>query len=324
MPRFNKWIADTHPEQPVSEAARRALEARLEAVWHYLSAAARHRPAEAENVHQLRVWSRRAGAALRVFEELLPRRRARWFRKQVRRARRTAGELRDLDVLAQRLRQRADRGDGGDLSAALARIDGQRSRCGEPLEELHHRLKRKRYLRRLGGLLGRVAYRGDSREPDFASVAREHLRQRAAELFVAAEGNLSDVAALHALRIAGKRLRYSMEVFAGAFGAAFREVLYPRVEALQERLGEVNDHATAVERWQRWRGQAADAEEAAQFGRLLSAERQALARSRQSFLDWWSGEEAAALRQQLAAELGLPPDQVTVPVLHAPSTKEAG
>ena len=42
---------------------------------------------------------------------------------------------------------------------------------------------------------------------------------------------------LHELRIAGKRLRYSIELFHSAFPAALREKAYPQVEQLQSGLG---------------------------------------------------------------------------------------
>ena len=53
------------------------------------------------------------------------------------------------------------------------------------------------------------------------------------------------------LRILGKELRYSMELFAGCFRAPFREELYPRVEANGKALGtptlqlEVHDQKSA-------------------------------------------------------------------------------
>ena len=58
--RKGKWIEGTSAEQPVSAAARRALEVRLAVVWHYLPLAAKRASEDVEHVHQLRVASRRA------------------------------------------------------------------------------------------------------------------------------------------------------------------------------------------------------------------------------------------------------------------------
>lgn len=57
--------------------------------------------------------------------------------------------------------------------------------------------------------------------------------------------------ALHRFRIRGKELRYVMELLAGAFPNALRNELSPIVEVIQDRLGEVNDLATAQARLRR-------------------------------------------------------------------------
>src|SRR5581483_9024684 len=88
------------------------------------------------------------------------------------------------------------------------------------------------------------------------SRATQTLAQRAAPLvrelhdeFTAAlAGDCDDHAHLHQARIAGKRLRYAMEVFVDCFAPPFREQLYPLVEELQEILGNINDSHVAIER----------------------------------------------------------------------------
>src|SRR5436305_640609 len=93
-----KWLPDVSPADRAVDVAARALGARLEAVRRYLKRAAG--TGEPEDFHQLRVWSRRADAALDLFGDLLPARRVRWFRRWMRRLRRAAGRVRDADVLA--------------------------------------------------------------------------------------------------------------------------------------------------------------------------------------------------------------------------------
>lgn len=48
---------------------------------------------------------------------------------------------------------------------------------------------------------------------------------------------------LHAMRIAAKRLRYTMEIFAPAFSASSKEfdALYDKIKSVQEQIGEVHD-----------------------------------------------------------------------------------
>src|SRR5207244_1516195 len=62
------------------------------------------------------------------------------------------------------------------------------------------------------------------------------------------EANPTEPAALHALRIAGKRLRYALEIFADCFPPAMKETVYPAVEHVQEMLGDVQDAIVGLER----------------------------------------------------------------------------
>ena len=72
MARPSKWLTDTHQDQPVSSVARGAIRERLDLVWEFADLAAHRADADIEYVHQLRVSSRRANAALFIFFELLP------------------------------------------------------------------------------------------------------------------------------------------------------------------------------------------------------------------------------------------------------------
>ncbi len=64
----------------------------------------------------------------------------------------------------------------------------------------------------------------------------------------AVENDTGDYDHLHQIRIAGKRLRYAMEVFADCFAPAFRDEMYPAVEQMQDLLGSANDSHVASQR----------------------------------------------------------------------------
>src|SRR5262245_27990506 len=98
-----KWIEGIGPESAVDDAARRSLEPRLSTVAHCLPLAAHLAEHDIEHVHRLRVATRRASAALKLYRDLLPRRARRWVKKRLRKIRRAAGDARDFDVLATRL-----------------------------------------------------------------------------------------------------------------------------------------------------------------------------------------------------------------------------
>src|SRR5438445_7388852 len=93
-----KWISGLSASTPVAEAARQTLTVRLEVVRRYLKLALDETNNDPEPVHQLRVGTRRARAALDIVAAYLPGKVAKRARKQLRRLRRVAGEARDWDV----------------------------------------------------------------------------------------------------------------------------------------------------------------------------------------------------------------------------------
>src|SRR3954447_22688286 len=101
-----KWIEGLGPKAHTVEAARRVLELRLQVVRISLPLAVHDADRDVEHVHRLRVATRRAGAALKIFQACLPERAFRRVRKQLRTMRRAAGEARDWDVFAADLLQR--------------------------------------------------------------------------------------------------------------------------------------------------------------------------------------------------------------------------
>lgn len=303
MARKGKWIDGTSPEQPVSVAARRALEVRLAVLWHYLPLAARQADKDIEHVHQLRVATRRAVATLSIFWDVLPKRRAHWLKKKLKHVRRAAGAARDDDVLAARLEKWIARHPA--VATVLKQVRRHRQQAQAPIERIHKELVQKQFERRLTELLDRVRWRSetDELEPCFAAAARHNTKAAVDAFFAAAAVDLSDIAALHQFRIAGKQLRYAMEVFAEAFRPAFRNDLYPQIEQLQELLGDVNDHATARARLDKWLAKAQDEELIEALRKLANAEAASLRRSRQKFLAWWTPERAARLKTQFKSHL---------------------
>jgi CHAD domain-containing protein len=124
-------------------------------------------------------------------------------------------------------------------------------------------------------------------------LARPMLSSLLAELEQAVARDLENYENLHQVRIIGKRLRYAMEVFADCFDPAFKEKVYPAVEAMQEILGNANDSRVAGQRltglreslrtswpreWKRFRPC---------IDGLLRFHQQRLPKERKHFLAWW-------------------------------------
>jgi CHAD domain-containing protein len=306
MARKGKWIEGITPEQPVSAAARIAIQRRLAVLWHYLPLAARQAQQDVEYVHQLRVASRRAVIALETFHDVLPPRRARWLLKQLKKVRRAAGEARDDDVLAERLEQWTRKRPA--VAIVLKQVRRHRRQAQAPIEQIYHKLVRKQFPRRVAHLLQRIRWRDKPNpEPCFASAAHHGLSPLLEQFEICSNADFSDIESLHQFRIAGKRLRYAMELFATAFAPEFRRQLYPETEQLQGLLGAVNDHAVACARLEAWIAENQDEELNVALRKLAAAERAALKRSRARFLEFWTPDRAASIREQFAHHLSASP-----------------
>src|SRR5262249_41975403 len=109
----------------------------------------------------------------------------------------------------------------------------------------------------------------------------------------AAAADLDDYANLHQVRIAGKRLRYAMEVFVDCFTRRFRDELYPAVEEMQDVLGRANDSHVAGQRLSDLRDhlRAAHPDDWKRYRTgiegLLHYHQRRLPEERKHFLDWW-------------------------------------
>jgi CHAD domain-containing protein len=305
-----KWIQGTSPAAPVSTAAREALRARLRTVAYYLPLATFKSDRDVEYVHQVRVSTRRAVALVRIFRSLLSNKDADWLDRKLKRIRRAAGEARDLDVLGRRIAEWVESRPSSARAALLYRVERSRDRAQSPVRKVHKKMAQQHFDRRIGKIVDRVRWREEGLEPSFGASAAGCLRTVAEPFFEAGAGDTADLAALHCFRITAKHLRYSMEVFASAFGPEFRAELYPCFEEVQTRLGEIHDHAAALERFQAWLREWDDGPEVEALRELAEIERGNLATTRQNFIRWWTPERAAELRQQfdqaLAAQAAPP------------------
>jgi CHAD domain-containing protein len=298
-----KWIPNLRPTTPVADAARHALTLRLEVVRHYLPLAVHEYDKDVEHVHQLRVGTRRAGAALAIFSCCLPRAVTKRARKLLRRLRRAAGQARDWDVFLDSLEalsrqpvRRSHRPAVDFLSGyalaqrEIAQVSLQQEGPDSPFA----------FERLLAETLSAV----EAPPPEqglntLIELARPLLEGLFHDLHQAASGNLDDYDHLHRVRILGKRLRYAMEVFADCFAPAFREGLYPQIEQMQEILGEANDGHVAS---QRLRAVCANVRKLlpAKWARykhglegLLRQQQRRLEDKRAEFLQWWKWWQTA-------------------------------
>lgn len=294
MTKPTKWI-DAAPQEPVPEVAARTLRSRLEMIQEYLPRAANCQEENPEHLHQARVWTRRASAAVQVYRELLPKNRSRWLRKALRRIRIATNDARDADVFLARLAQ--DESCPG-AAALQDRVRQLRHQAQVAVVDIDKRLIGTGRLTRRGEkLLRRVRWRGDAREqdePGFGAWAPARLEPMIARFFETAAADLADVEALHQLRLAGKKLRYSMELLGAVFPDELRSVAYSTIQEIQDRLGAINDLVMAEQRLIPWLEQADTTDYARQ---QVEVNRDKLNRLRDEFFTWWIPQRREELHQ---------------------------
>lgn len=304
-----KWITGLVPEMPLLAAARHVIYVRMQVVRETLDLTVHHADEDLEHVHQLRVSTRRADAALRIFRGCMADKVYHASRARLRLIRRSAGAVRDWDVFLQELRERLHASRSKDrpgLDFLIGFGVGQRKLLLEQLVTVgqDQLAEYQGFLTDLIGLLREPDQNGD--RDGLQDLARSMLTTLRQSLEARAQGDLNDYAHLHQVRIAGKRLRYAMEVFADCFPASFREELYPQVEEMQEILGRANDSHVATERlgqlrnWLRVHGVADWKNWQPGIEGVLRYHQRRLPGERRRFLQWWQrwseqgGEELLA------------------------------
>lgn len=297
MPGSAKWIDGLTPESTVEAAARRSLEPRLVSVVQLLPMAAHLASHDIEHVHRLRVATRRATAALKLYRDCLRPRPAKWMKRRLRAIRRAAGDARDLDVLADRLAR-----DYGEPVAPIIDLVARDRDAVQPaiVEVANQSRHDDRFIRKISKLLKSVAVNesngdaaGMSLVLDFGEWAAQRFARVADDFSAAKPPESADPAMLHQFRIRAKALRYAIELVApaiGARGSDLRGQLYPLVEELQERLGEIQDHVAAIERCGAWQIQSRNSAMREKLAELAEAEARGLANAIDGFWQWWTPE----------------------------------
>jgi CHAD domain-containing protein len=140
-------------------------------------------------------------------------------------------------------------------------------------------------------LLEAVAWpkRHSSRKtPPFAPFCQRQLTPLAAEFFRLAEADLRDHETMHSLRIAGKRLRYALELAPAAMPASAFQQFYEALDQIQDQLGQVVDQIAAIAQLRDSLDLLDKKSHRHRLQRLLSREEERLARLRAKVLREWS------------------------------------
>jgi inorganic triphosphatase YgiF len=286
------------PSDPAAVAVRAAIARGLERI---MLNDPRTRLGEVEPLHQMRVGARRLRSDLRTFRPLIERSWADGLREELRWLGGVLGDVRDLDVMIERLHE-----ESGDLERDLGRLfKTLEERRGRVREALRTALATARYLE----LLDRLVEAAES--PDLTPAAArpcgealpplvrrswKKLRQAGRAL-----GQESGDDEFHRVRVLAKRARYGAEAVAPALGGrrgkdACR--FADRAADLQDVLGELQDSVVARETIM---GVARETPEAGGFnfaaGRLVERELQRRELQRAYFPSAWKRLDRKKLRR---------------------------
>lgn len=215
-------------------------------------AAALRKNYESEAVHQLRVALRRLRAFLGLVKGVAPCAERVRLAEQAREIAGAIGAARDLDVFCDALRRDAAEIFGKEPSfyALLDAAERRRVKAQEAARTTVLAPSTLQFESDLRSFIRTRPWREQaqaSQEPgsarDFAATALRRLRRRAQRRC----RDLTEASAeeLHQARIAVKKARYAAELFAGLFCAEEARAYARGLAKIQDRLGQVNDEATA-------------------------------------------------------------------------------
>ncbi len=289
----DKRRAKNSARDPVSLAAQRALRQRMDAVLYYHPLAAQCPEEDVEYVHQLRVACRRGVASINIFVPLLGQSKAAKLKKRLRRIRKSADDARDLDVLLLQLGEDSD-ASGFQRQPYFDALKSWRDKSQNSIVSCFERAQRKDLAKRMQRLTRSVRWHGSDGEQTLEIFARDAFEPCFQRLLKRASGDLANFDRLHRLRIEAKKVRYAMELLAAGFPKSFRVELYPQVEELQDKLGRINDYATANRRFARWLQRLPRATSA--WEKLAREQTELAVHAAAEFLAWWTAERISALQ----------------------------
>ena len=192
-------------------------------------------------LHQARVASRRLREALPVMAAAAGGELHRGLARDVKRVTRALGAVREMDVALQEFEKDADLRRWATVPVDRVRrhLTSERARRERAMQAKLAGVSLKRFEQRILGLAKR-AETGSPRPWESVLIAR--LRRRAKWLAEAlhATGTMYAPDLIHQVRIAGKKLRYALELAHGAAGAPVgREIA--ALKRLQDLLGRLRD-----------------------------------------------------------------------------------
>lgn len=204
---------------------------------------------EIEAIHRIRVASRRLRTAMQLFKECIPEKRNNSWTSQVRSLTQALGRARDIDVqfelLAGIFKNIPDVKFKPGIRRILLRIDQNRQKIQTEVVDTINKLQKSKVLgqisRRFQPLLEQ-RQSVDLHDSALYQLAFDWINRRLNELltyevYIRRPEYKKE---LHAMRIAAKRLRYTMEIFSELYADQLEKPLQA-ARKTQQLIGEIHD-----------------------------------------------------------------------------------
>ena len=202
-----------------------------------------------EYIHRMRVASRRLRNAFDLFADILPAKRLPAWQNQIKRVTQSLGAARDTDVQIELLKNFYANLTVPDLKTGIhrliTRISQRRVRLQEDVNTALNTIESSQTLKEMGQRLALLAGSQNllnSFSPALYARSNSAISSRL-EAFLSYNSYVDQPECkdeLHAMRIAAKHLRYTLEVFAPLYQDDLKEMVQI-MRRIQDELGEIHD-----------------------------------------------------------------------------------
>lgn len=205
---------------------------------------------DSEYVHQMRVASRRLRNGLDLFKECLPEKKGKIWRDDIRTITHALGNARDMDIQIAELTQLYE----ADLDTRykpgygrlLLRLKQNRTKAQKKINKTIFKLQEGKSLDAMTARFEKMLEKSDQAylyTPSLYKKAFTEINDSLTD-FLSYQGFIrtpDNIDKLHAMRIAGKHLRYTLEVFAPLYNGALDPYVIV-MKDIQDQLGEFHDN----------------------------------------------------------------------------------
>lgn len=275
------------------------LQTRLKRVRQRLKQARVKRPT-ADTIHDLRVSTRRATAAVQSLTEFLPNQPADTCLSTLKKVRHLAGDVRDLDILLTRFV--SDNNDpelpitGKQLKDLRKFVERRRRKLARRLREYRLQPKQEKVQKTLPH---KLRWRGEGEQPDSHALAQSAVGHCAQQSLQLLDPWPSDPPSLHELRLSLKRLRYSVEFFRDLIGTNEFDPVHRKLKRLQVELGAISDGRAMLDILERLQHHCPQ-KQVQVVAALQRHEQDKLAETCEKFLAKWTDKRSKELRTMLS------------------------